>query len=57
MNPKLEDLLKEKQKIAFLINGLACQQRELTLEIQKLEKAQRKEDLLGNAETKEKENG
>lgn len=51
MNEKLKILLTRKQEIAVEINKLACVQRELTKQIQILERAENKEDLLGKEGT------
>lgn len=51
MSPALEYLLQRKQEIAVEINKLACVQRELTKQIQILERAEKKEDLLGKEGT------
>jgi len=56
MNPKLRDLLKQKDQILEKIRKLTRQGCKLTIEIQKLEKAQRKQDLLGKREMNEEEN-
>lgn len=55
MNPKIEDLLRQKDQILDEMRKLTHQGCKLTLEIQKLEKAQRKQELLGKPE-KVKEN-
>lgn len=46
MNPKLKDLLQRKQKLAEEINKLACEQRNLTMAIWVLERAEKKEEML-----------